>query len=823
MKRRKKKRLQVSFRRKKPSPELLRALDRTDNLLQEERYDEVIALLEPFQEEQPHAPDFYITLGMSYAKIGDTFSAINQFETAVSQRKDAYLFGMLGSLYSYHGLPALSLDAYRQAVKLGVDSDEMPGMQEDMARFSRRLRGLANYLGEPVKKVSEGARLMERAQLAFERGDYAKAIQLNQRARRYLGDFPAVDNNLSLYYFFAGEPERAIEIARQVQQRAPDNIQALSNLVRFLSWTGRKAEAAQVWAQLRPLEPFDLITKVKKAEAAAVMEDDEMVYQTLSDVDVEEDEMESPELLARAQFLRTVAEANTGRISQAREGFELLGGDTSPLKVYLEALDAGRPGPGLADRFPYFTLADLMSPAALQAFFSLLDQEEEMPAEEFRRQVDDYLRRYPQLLLVGEKFLWQFGEPELGIDFLSALATPEAYAMLRAFATGKKGSEQDRMLALQALLFAGEISETDEIRFWRNGEWTTVQSHLRVLNPDREWEYDPPEVMELLEQGLIAFKEDRFDEAEEAFEGILELNPNVREAYNNLGALYARQGKLDEARVMLEKCIEIDSLYVFPRSNLAAFLLDEGKIDEAIAIIKPVIDLPEYHPLEMVSLLVAQARIQIALGDFETAEQMLETASDIDPDSPTVEAVRARLMLARATEGFGAAFDRLRERARAYRKRQRKLSTPDPTLAEALSLYTKELLTAIARNVAPEGGWSKYRKAELLDFLVERLQDEDVQARVLASLPPEALAAFEQVQAQGGVMAWDAFDEAYGNDLDDSPYWQYHEPESIMGTLRSHGLLFEVDTPDGLFLSIPVELRRARPSKIEGNYTPTLS
>ncbi len=815
MKRRKKKRLRVSFRRKKPSPELLRALDRTDRLLQEERYDEVIALLEPFLEEQPHAPELYIALGMSYTQIGDTLNAIKQFETAVSQRKDVSLFGMLGALYSYHGLPALSLDAYRQAVKMGVDPDEMPGMQEAMARFSSRLRGLANYLGKSVKKVSEGARLMERAQLAFERGDYARAIQLNQRARRYLGDFPAVDNNLSLYYFFAGEPERAIEIARGVQQRAPDNIQALSNLVRFLSWTGRKAEAAQVWAQLRPLEPFDLVTKVKKAEAAAVMEDDEMVYQTLSDVDSEGDDIESPELLARVQFLRAVAEANMGRISQARKDFDLLGGDMYLIEEYLEAFDEGRPGPGLSDRFPYFSLVDLMPPATLQAFFNLLDQEKEMPAAEFRRQVDDYLRRYPQLLLVGEKFLWEFGEPELGVEFLSALATPEAYAMLRAFATGKKGSEQDRALALQTLLFAGEISQTDEIKFWRNGEWTTVQSHLHALNPDREWEYDPPEVMELLEQGLIAFSEDRFDAAEEAFERILELNPNVREAYNNLGALYARQGKLDEARAMLEKCIEIDPLYVFPRSNLAAFLVDEGKIDEAIAMLKPVLDLPEYHPLEMASLLVAQARIHIAMGDFETAEEIIETASDIDPDSPTVEAMRARLMLARATEGLGTTSNRLWERARAYRKRQRKLSTPDPTLAEALSLYTKELLTAIARNVAPEGGWSKYRKAELLDFLVGRLQDEDVQARVLASLPPEALAAFEQVQAQGGVMAWDAFDEAYDNDLDDSPYWQYHEPESIMGTLRSHGLLFEAETPDGLFLSIPVELRRARPSKLK--------
>jgi hypothetical protein len=56
---------------------------------------------------------------------------------------------------------------------------------------------------------------------------------------------------------------------------------------------------------------------------------------------------------------------------------------------------------------------------------------------------------------------------------------------------------------------------------------------------------------------------------------------------------------------------------------------------------------------------------------------------------------------------------------------------------------------------------------------------------------------------------WDLFDQKFGNDLDESPYWHYHEPETVMGRLRAHGLLVEVKVEGKLLVSIPVELRQS--------------
>jgi hypothetical protein len=81
--------------------------------------------------------------------------------------------------------------------------------------------------------------------------------------------------------------------------------------------------------------------------------------------------------------------------------------------------------------------------------------------------------------------------------------------------------------------------------------------------------------------------------------------------------------------------------------------------------------------------------------------------------------------------------------------------------------------------------------------------------RVLEGLEQEARAALDVVVDQGGKMSWQAFDARYDNDLDESSYWKYHEPESVMGRLRMRGLLVEATVGEELWVVIPVEVREA--------------
>ena len=96
----------------------------------------------------------------------------------------------------------------------------------------------------------------------------------------------------------------------------------------------------------------------------------------------------------------------------------------------------------------------------------------------------------------------------------------------------------------------------------------------------------------------------------------------------------------------------------------------------------------------------------------------------------------------------------------------------------------------------------------MVDQIVTELCDLDNLERIASDLNEDERAALRQVLAQGGAMPWQDFDAAYGNDLDESAYWQWHVPETVMGRLRARGLLVETTVDDTLLVAIPSELRR---------------
>jgi hypothetical protein len=60
-------------------------------------------------------------------------------------------------------------------------------------------------------------------------------------------------------------------------------------------------------------------------------------------------------------------------------------------------------------------------------------------------------------------------------------------------------------------------------------------------------------------------------------------------------------------------------------------------------------------------------------------------------------------------------------------------------------------------------------------------------------------------------MAWPEFDALFGNDLDASPYWNWHTAETTMGRLRQRGLLVEATVKGELLIVMPAELFKIMP------------
>jgi len=317
------------------------------------------------------------------------------------------------------------------------------------------------------------------------------------------------------------------------------------------------------------------------------------------------------------------------------------------------------------------------------------------------------------------------------------------------------------------------------------------------------------EVNTLIERATEAEQQGREEEAERLFQRVLRWEPQAKEACNNLGTIYARRGEEERARELFQRAIEIDPLYIFPRCNLALYLLAEDKPDEAQEMIEPLLEITSMRVQEMAILSATRARIHAHRGEYDQARTLLDLALEVLPDYELANRTLEEIEEQEAWLAWRGRFIE-RERRRQLNKRARlrnQLTTAHPTLEEALGLYTKDTLTAIARNVISTGGWSTLRKAQLRDRIVQELRDLQALAWIVEDLDKTEKIALRMILENGGSMPWEAFDKEFGNDLQESQLWIHHQPESVMGRLRAQALLAEATVDGQLLVVIPVELR----------------
>ena len=794
-----------SAARRRASPELQRALRRAQRLIDRGRPEEAADLLAPLAESHPNNVDVHFTLGFAFIAEGDVWGGLWALERVRTLSSASKHLLPLASAYLDAGFPIHALRTFRRVLYQGVAQVFVDDVRQIVAQVEDDLTETAREVGLPAEQVERGLYHVERGLRAIVEEDLGTAISANRQAIKRLGDWPPPHNNLAEALFDDGQPEEAMKEVRAVLASHPGDVRALFNGIRFLAWSGRE-EAREFWARLESVEPEGPEERYTKGEVAAILGEHASVYESmksLRETGVVEDLPSF--MLNRAERLLAVAEANLGRRKQAMRRLRSLADDDYLAAETLDALEEGRSGTGWTDQFRYFAPQELLPGGTMEEFIDLLSCEEEMAAERFQSRIRRFARSYPQLVLVSEKMMWEEQTPGAAITVLRILDTPEAHAALRRFARSQVGSDQERMEALAALLEAGEIEEGETVRAFLDGEWREVEIRAEALPWDvmRESEY-PPHVRETLNRAMILLETGEEQRSEKLFERVLELDLNVKEAYNNLGAIYARRDELERARALFRKAVEIDPLYVFPLGNLVNFLLDEGRVEEAEETLAPLSDATGLLPLETAFYNFTRARILVRQCEYESAVWLLEEALEVKPDYEPAQDMLEWMEDWRSWEYW----DEQWERDLAWREQlQECLDSLEPTVAEALPLYTKDMLTAMAREVHPEPGWSSLWKVELVEAVIEALLDRRKLRFRVKRFEAELKEALRTVLNQGGAVRWQAFEERYGSDLEESRYWHWYTPESTMGLLRLHGLLVEAVVKGELYVVIPVDLR----------------
>jgi tetratricopeptide (TPR) repeat protein len=475
------------------------------------------------------------------------------------------------------------------------------------------------------------------------------------------------------------------------------------------------------------------------------------------------------------------------------------------LRDTLKALEDKRSGPGISPRFPQTHFSDLLQRSALEEAIQLIRRDEKTGRRDERAWAD-LLRRYPQLPLTARRMLYEMAPDsvELMAHLLASLRTPEAAAALREFITGQQGTHEDRMTALRFMQQADLLPPGTEIEIWMDGQRQKIQPLLLEISEEFVPDY-PPKVWELYEQAVVAQREGHLDKAEQLYEAMLKIEPNTKEAYNNLAMIYQQRGETDRVDEAVEKALAIDPLYPFPRCARALQALQREGAEAARKWLEPLRAVRQWHPLGFVVFQKALARIALMEKDYETARKHLETAKQLNEDDKDIPDLLTRVDLA---ERVGQIADMFTAGDARYREQRQRVPLPaDPTLADCFGILTKGDMTGI-RETLNLTGISALKKDPLRQYLIARLTDPAFLARVVAELNDRERAALAHLLDHGGTMAHEAFTRVYGVE-DERPYLEFHATrmKSVLGRLRARGLLFVGRAEGRLIVAAPRELR----------------
>ncbi len=796
--RKRRKRKRTPPRRPKPAE-----LARANALWEEGKAQEAVEILEDLVERYPRDLGCHTLLGSIYGALGNFLEAIHHLEVAAGlSRRDPEVLLLLGAAYWEYALPSHTLLTLRECPRSELNEEAVKRMQFMMEDSTEKIGIVAARHGISPRKMEHAAYFMESGRLANERGQYTEAVKASKEAARLVRSWATPRNNLALAHFALGQWDEAIATEEEVLEHIDDqNRHALGNLVRFLTASGNTAQARLYLTRLEQAEATDPDDHIKIAEAYATLEEDSEVYATLKRAWEEEAELNASML----RFLGTAA-ANLGKDQEALVYWtEALQLDPASFRLqnFMDALRQGLRRSAPAYRFPYFSGQDMVSEKAFMDFINRLGSlrtSEEKTAQEMH----SFGEKYPYVADVFSDLLWYGDENQQAnsIQTLRMLGNERAVAALQAFAQSQVGNEDQRTMALNALLDLGVFSEDEPVKLWLKGQWREVLLRRQLISEEQEWEYSE-QVLTLLEKATTAFHKGEEEKAEELYKKALALEPRAKQAYGNLGALYFKQGRHAEAERALEKALEMDPDYVFPRCNLASIRIGQGRFEEAEEILKPIAKLRTLRAQEILFYNRISADLFIAQEEYESAEQCLEIILAMEPED---EDAQRRLVMVQAMKGSKDMFAHMEERDRRRRERERRKPLKSMDLQSCLSRYTKDNLAAMARALDIREP-ARIKKAELIALLAESLADPAVVEEAWRSLNNEDQEALRFVLAQGGMATYDEVSRKYGDDLEEYYYWYYREPETTIGRLRLHGLLFEGGRGDEVVLVIPTEVR----------------
>ena len=547
----------------------------------------------------------------------------------------------LGSSYMVNRHPLLALRAFRRALACQPDHD----YSEEARKSIPPLETFAEEIKANFEPATDDwwdlAVLHEQAQAYLEEGEYARARDAELQVLERRPDFLPSRNNLSLNYWIEGDAECAIATAKSILETNPDNIHALSNLVRFLVQMGDEVAAQPYADRLKNIDNPDAWNPwTKRVEALSYLSDDAGVVEVYEQWQASDPDHEIMDALFH--HLVAVALARLDQPNVARNQWKVALERSPGLTIAQQNFDELVLPVGHQHGAWPFHFSDWLPPQTVKDFHEILGSltrshkvgKLQKTLQTFFDQHPNFMGKVPQIL--------ERGGPE-GQSFMVALAEvcrdPEFIAAIKDFALGQNGTDQLRNQAIMSLHKAGFLDQKN-IRMWLAGEWQEIKLLGYELYDEPDTGKHSKKVADWLAEAthlLHEYSKENALEAEELLQKALAVEPDAPDLLHNLGAAYLLMDRKQEGEALIREIHQRFPDYLFGRTSVARFEIRDRNFEAAEALLQPLLDHDRFHYSEFRALMGAQVELAMAKKDRKAAKKWLDMWEKVDPDSPQLE------------------------------------------------------------------------------------------------------------------------------------------------------------------------------------------
>jgi tetratricopeptide (TPR) repeat protein len=571
----------------------------------------------------------------------------------------------LAGAYLSNAYLVLALQTFQDFLARWPSHQRASEAQKTVKDLEEELRDASREFARPWDEFFQMSLLHDRVQVFMHRGQYTEALHLGQEVIEKYPWFVPAFNNVSAMFWEQGQPEPAISTALKVLDAEPQNVHALSNLVRYHVLSGHSDEAPQFAARLKASTAPAFDRTLKIAEALTYLGDDQGVLDAFQSAD-RETELNVPSA-GMLYHLAAVAAFRLGKTADAERywrrslkllpGFELAAGNLDDLRKP----PAERHGPWPFTLGYYIkkeTINELIE--ALSAGYSETQSvrrsagsKVKSPGKNISVEGDldvnivnvthRWYESHPEVAALLPVLL-ERGDPggrEFAFKMVNFLETPALLEALKDFSLGRFGPDMMRAEAAQKCIEAGLLPSGMQ-KLWSRGQPRDVilmgfEIHAEPV------ETHGRQVEKLHEAALEAMHAGDGAKGEALLRQAIELEPDAPDLLNNLGAALELQGRKDESYALLRDVYARFPDYFFGQTSMAMLHIHQGEMDQARRILEGLGARPRLHILEFDALCVTYIDLFLAENNKPAARSWLEMWEKVDPDHPKLSLYRMKL------------------------------------------------------------------------------------------------------------------------------------------------------------------------------------